>query len=397
MSETRETGPGGSGEKIIDAEVEPVGAAARRRRLRVALLLAAAIVASIVIAAGWHLWQSGRLDLAMLTGGGTKPPAQAAAPAAAPPPAASPAAAPPAAAAETQKLAQRIDALERRLVALGDGIERLQQVTPADGATATVSPQQLTDLSTGLQAQMQQLMQARQQNVDAKLAALETAVAALQEARDSQAAGRIVMQQRMDEIDARLSAVNDNRTAALRAPVQQLLAWSELRDRARRGEGFAAELPVLAALAEKAAGQPGEALRAGLADLQPFAESGVPAPAALLAAFPAAAAAQGAAFRAPDPAADAARPWWQRAIDKMTGLVSIRRADAPDMATPDGKLAAAEAALQAGDLAAAIAALDGMTPVPALAGWRRQAEARLALDAVLGRMAGALQAHFASP
>jgi hypothetical protein len=401
MSDTRDGKRSGDGKAdggtIIDAKVEPL----RKlnwtpRHTRIALLLGAAIVISIAVAVVIQLGSTGRLDLAALTG---QAPAQNPPASVAPPPApAHPGAivAQPPAPAAAAALAKRIDDLDKRLAALTDGLDRLQQVGP-EQAAARVSPQQLSDLATGLQGQMQSLLQARLQDEDKRLAALETAVAGLQSAKDEQAAGRIVMQQRMDEFDARLNAAVQNRAAALRAPVQQLLAWSELRDRARRGLPFAAQMAPLTALAEKAGGDAGQPLRDAVAALQPFADAGAPTQLDLLAGFPAAAEKQAAAFRAPDATATA-RPWWQRAFDKVAGLVSIRRVDAAtDAGTPEGKLAAAGDALHGGDLAGAGRALDGMTLVPALADWRRQAAARLALDAALEQAAGALQAYFAAP
>jgi len=395
--------PGTGADTIIDAKVEPIGRLRRSRNIRIAAFVVGAIIVSVAIGVGWQLWSTGRLDLATLTGAAPEPkPATPVAPARTP--AQSPAQAPAATApgaiaakpAAADALARRVDDLDRRMAALTDGLDRLEQV-PAGQTTATVSPQQLTDLSTGLQAQMQALMQGRLQEVGSRLDAIDKKLAALQTAKDEQAADRIVVQQRMDEFDARLKAAVDNRAAALRAPIQQVLAWSDLRDRARRGLPFAAQLPPLAALADKAGGDAGNAVRSGIAALQPFAETGVPSLARLTADFTEVAARQSAAFH--EPAAEAAaRPWWRRAIDKVAGLVSVRRIDAAaDAATPDGKLALAGTALQAGDLQAAAAALDGMTLVPAAAEWQRQAAARLQLDAALEQTAAALQAWFAAP
>lgn len=402
MSDTRDgkrsgDGKADDGATIIDAKVEPIrNLHWTSRHTRIAVLLVAAIVVSIGVAVVVQLASTGRLDLAALTGASSAPP-PASSPAQTPPPP-NPGAIAAKPAAVDAALAKRVDDLDRRLAALTDGLDRLQQVPAGEQGAARVSPQQLSDLATGLQGQMQALMQGQAQALDKRLDALEQAVAALQSAKEAQAADRIVVQQRMDEFDARLNAAVDNRAAALRAPIQQLLAWSELRDRARRGLPFASELPPLRALAEKAGGDAGKGVRDAIAALQPFADSGAPTQVDLLAGFPSAAEKQAAAFRAPDEATTAAKPWWQRAFDKVAGLVSIRRIDAAaDAATPEGKLAMAGAALHGGDLAGAAAALDGMTLVPALADWRREAEARLKLDAALEKAAAALQAYFAAP
>ena len=86
---------------------------------------------------------------------------------------------------------------------------------------------------------------------------------------------------------------------------------------------------------------------------------------------------------------------WDQAIAKLKGLVSIRRLRPGD--DVDGRLARAELALDNGDLAAAVAALDGLPegPAVALASWRADAEARLAAERALDRAIQALAASLA--
>src|SRR3546814_13173284 len=67
--------------------------------------------------------------------------------------------APKPAAAADAALAKRVDDLDKRLAALTDGLDRLQQLPSGEQAAARVSPQQLSDPATGLQGPMQALMQ----------------------------------------------------------------------------------------------------------------------------------------------------------------------------------------------------------------------------------------------
>lgn len=345
----------GSQDRIIDAEVEPIGGT-RRRGLRLALFLLAAVIVSIGVAVGWHLWTSGRLDT-LLAG---KPAAPATAPSAAIPQS-SPAA--PSVAAPDPALRTRLQEQEKRLAALTASLERLQQL-PAANAGADPA-----------------LLQ--------KLAELEQQLAALRQTLDASATQRAALQSQIAELQTRFTALSEARLAALREPLLQLIAFAEARELARRGSAFAREAAMLGGYAEAREG----ALKTAFAALQPFAERMVPPTTVLAARFPALAEQQRAAPA--DVAAAGDKAWWQRAIDRLTGLVSIRRAGSIDAASAEGKLDAAEAALREGDLAGASAALEGLALIPALQDWRDQVRMRLDLDAALDAYGAALRAQLA--
>lgn len=347
-------------EKIIDAEVEPLGksGSGSGRSLRIALYLIAAVVLSVAIAIGYHFAVSGRLD--ELLG--------RAAPTTAAPrtPESAPAAAPSAAVSAPSVVPMstrdaRLDQLESRFSSLTASLERLQQLPAANAA----DPQKLQEI---------------EQQVLALRAALETATTQ-----------RTVLQGQIAELQGRMTALSEARLASLREPLVQLIGWSELREHARRGEGFAREATVLGTYAEAQGGN----LKSAFADLQPFAEQPAPSAVALAGRFRTLAEQQRATPAATDATAAADKAWWQRAVDKLSGLVSIRRAGAPDAATIDGRLDLAAAALAQGDLKAAVADLDGLTLIAPLNDWRAQAQARLKLDAVLDAYGAALRAHLA--
>ncbi|MBS4047880.1 MAG: hypothetical protein KG075_16155 [Alphaproteobacteria bacterium] len=344
-------------EKIIDAEVEPLGksGSGSGRSLRIALYLIAAVMLSVAIAIGYHFAVSGRLDDLF---GNAAPSASAPRPAEPPPSAATPAPSAPSVVPMSTRDA-RLDQLESRFSSLTASLERLQQLPAANAA----DPQKLHDI--------------------------EQQVLALRAALDTATAQRTALQGQVAELQGRMTALSEARLASLREPLVQLIGWSELREHARRGETFAREATALGSYAEAQGGN----LKTAFADLQPFAEQPAPSAAALAGRFTALAEQQRATPAATDATAAADKAWWQRAVDKLSGLVSIRRAGAPDAATVDGRLDLATAALAQGDLKAAVAELDGLTLIAPLNDWRAQAQARLKLDAALDAYGAALRAH----
>lgn len=353
-------------EKIIDADVEPLEKPGRSRRGTLILYTLGAILLSVAIAVGYQLAVTGRLD-DLLAGRGIAPqttsvpaPSRPAATPVAPAPPTMAAAPAPVSAADP-----RLDALEQRLAALTAGIERLQQLPAANA----VDPRRLNEL--------------------------EQQIAALRQASEATAAQRAALQSQVGDLQARVAELTEARSAALRElvrePVLQAIVWSELREKAGRGEKFVNEATQLGQYAEAQGGN----LKTAFAALQPFAEQPSPSAAALATRFAAAAEQQRAAPQGQDAAGASEKSWWQRSLDKITGLISIRRVGTLDSATVEGRLDIAQTALGQDDLAAAVAALDGMAPVASLKDWRAQAEARLKLDAALDAYGAALRGHLA--
>jgi len=350
------------GEKIIDADVEPLEQP-KRGGTRVVLYILGAILLSIAVAVGYQLTVTGRLD-DLIAGRSITPPT-ANAPRASAPVAPAPAATPVSPAAVLSAASDpRLETLEQRMAALTASIERLQQLPAANAG----DPQKLREL------EQQQL--------------------SLRQAMDTATSQRAALQSQVAELQSRIAELSDARSNALRdlvrEPVLQLAAWAELREHARRGDKFVNEATQLGAYAEAEGGN----LKTAFAALQPFAEQTVPSSVALAARYPALAEQQRATPQG-TPADAPEKSWWQRSLDKLSGLVSIRRVGMLDTATIDGRLGVAQVALGNGDLAAAVAALDGVTLVPALADWRTAAQARLKLDAALDSYGAALRGHLA--
>ena len=302
---------------------------------------------------------------------------------------ASPAAAPPAPAtsAALVQLAQRLDRLDAATATLVQRLEGVAAEAERAGTKATAA-------GDAAQARPTEAAPARPTDlgpVEKRLAALEQTLADL----SRRTATHAEMEPRLAAVER--SAADLARFAGIVADAERRLAEVERLTRADRrldaaalaalklgdalnaGRSYKAELALLAGV---------PAVEAETKILGARAESGVPTRAVLAERFQAAAAAAARAGATGDGLRD-------QAIAKLKGLVSIRRLQPGD--DLDGRLARAELALSNGDLAAAVAALDGLPEgaTRALAPWRADAEARLAAERALDRAIQALAAGLA--
>lgn len=153
---------------------------------------------------------------------------------------------------------------------------------------------------------------------------------------------------------------------------------------ARLGASIEAGLPLGTELGLLAPLVQGDArLGEAAAALQPYAQKGVASRASLLADFPAVAK----AALADDLADDS---FGERLLGKLRGLVSLRRVGADvEGDTTEAKLARAEAALEAGDLATAVDLVKTLPPQAqrATAAWLSRAEAHLAAKRAVDQLA----------
>jgi hypothetical protein len=121
--------------------------------------------------------------------------------------------------------------------------------------------------------------------------------------------------------------------------------------------------------------------------LAKYATVAPPTEAQLRMTFPAA---ERAALAAEQPDLTGA-PFWQRVWEKTQGLVTIRRGKQVVVGNESAvALSDARAALDAGDLGKAVAALGSLSDAPkkAMAGWLSDAQSLLAARAALASMAG---------
>ena len=246
-------------------------------------------------------------------------------------------------------LRRKIEALESRPAAP-------EAATPAPAATqAGPSPEQEKELAT-LRLELA-TMRNTVQTIDQTVAVQRDQTKLLAEAVDKargEASARNAGEQK---------AVSAARASALIGIAARLSAAVE------SGLPFATDLALLTPLAQ------GDAkLTESAAALQTYAQTGVASRPALVAEFPAVAK----AALADDLADDS---FGERLLGKVRGLVSLRRVgnDVEGDGT-EAKLARAEAALEAGDLAKAVALVKTLPPptARATAGWLSRAQAHLA-------------------
>lgn len=362
---SEKVGSANRADRIIDAEVEQVHPVARSGFWRRMGWLLLAVAVSVALAAGYHFYDQ------MLLQRGAPAAAPVATGAGGNAPVAGTATPP---AQPDPAAARRMDELERRITAMTAAMERLRDVSPAAAGDTAVLSQRLDALEARLTATLSDVQQKEAQRLDAL-------------ARDLARAG-----ERLELLEAKLAELTAARHASLRLPVAVLASWMNVHGRAQAGEAFAAEADALSALLAR---EPVKDLTESFAAVRSMAAQGTPTAAILAASFPEVSEAeQRSAAEAPDPAL----PWWQRMFQKLAGLITIRRTRGGPADDAQGDAASllerAEAALRRGDLADALAATESLAGSDELKTWREAARRRLQLDAALSGFSAQLRRHF---
>ncbi len=305
--------------------------------------------------------------------------------------------------AARRELAARVDELDKRVRALATTVAERPASAPATTLPATPASQAdpaIAELRRKIEA-----LEARpaapstppstetaaptSAETEKEIAILSREVAVLRESL--QTLDRTVTTQREqtreqtkalhDAVNAAVSARSGSEEKALTSARASAVIGVAARLSAAldSGQPFANDLNLLAPLIQ------GDSKLAEIANgLQPFAQKGVASRVALEAAFPAVAK----AALADDLADDS---MVERVMGKIRGLVSLRRVGDVPGDTTEARLARAEAALHAGDLAKAIDLVKSLPPqtAKATADWLARAEANLAA----GRSVDQLAAH----
>lgn len=218
-----------------------------------------------------------------------------------------------------------------------------------------------------------------------RLAALERAfgVAAeeIAEAQDlraeTEALGRraAALDDRLAALATRLAAVEQAKPAGAGHAAALVVAVGQLRQALRGSEPYPGALAAVRALAED-----DPALEAPLALLAPGAAGGVATAGELRRRF---AALAGAIVRAG--AGETKSDWLDSALDRLSGLVRVRRVGDVAGGGAEARVARAEAGLAAGELAKAVAEVQGLEGAAAevAANWLAAARARLAAEAAV--------------
>lgn len=270
-----------------------------------------------------------------------------------------------------------------------------QSASPvAPGTAAAVSPAPATGDDVSMMAALEELS-ARLTALESRLASLEAAPPATDvDAQVAPLAAKLSGLEdklsRIDGLGARIAEL-ENRAATRASSMGALsFALSALRDAVRTGAPYRDAVAMAQPLVAD-----DSALAASVAALAVHADRGVPTVGQLAASFGAVAAE--AARRRPLADGDG---WWQQAVNRLAGLVSVRKVDGYAENALDAALASAERALGTGDLASAVTALDGIdgAAADAVLAWRGQAQARLAVDAAAAELAaGAVRVMRAQP
>lgn len=251
----------------------------------------------------------------------------------------------------------RIDGLAGGLEQVKTDLAALRTAVESGGAGDGAAVQALAARLAELEATVASLGQgsggevtpAQLQELAGKVAAVEAAANAANSAAADANAKVAALAATVAELAARVDAQADQPKVAL------AIAAAALRAALDRGGTFVAEVETFAAVAPNSP---------DLAALREIAAKGVATRADLVAAMPAAADAMIAASTVVDPNAG----FWERLVDSVTGLVTVRPiGEVPGEGVPE-RAARMEAALKRGDLVAALAEYDAMPEAAKAAG-----------------------------
>lgn len=223
----------------------------------------------------------------------------------------------------------------------------------------------------------------------AKLTARVEVLESRQNADPAQVAQRLdVMAGRIEGLTNRVQALQDGANQSVDALSARV---TRLETAENSAAAIATKLDKVARLQDAAIalaeGRPVGDLPGAPPALAKFAKAAPPTEAMLRLAFPAA---ERAALAAEQPDLTG-MPFWRRVLEKAQALVTVRRGKDVVVGNRSAvALAAAKAALDAGDLAKAVAALNGLADAPktAMAPWMAEAQSLLAARAALASMAG---------
>ncbi|WP_142850528.1 COG4223 family protein [Telmatospirillum sp. J64-1] len=289
--------------------------------------------------------------------------------------------------AETEALRKELNQLASRVNALGGTVEDLAQREPAAPQAPANGPQiqelqeRLSRLETAQQqapaVDPQAVTQLQQANEDLRnqlnqtreqLAQAQQQIGAV-ERNSADAATVLRLAHRMDEVEQAARQAGERREAAH----AMLLAVGQLREAVDRGAPFRGEMETIRALSTDE-----QALNQAVGGFATFADRGIPTRAQLQQRF------QDLAGRIVQAGTvGGGDSWWDRTVDRMGALVSVRRIDGGGGGTgPASVVARAETHVQAGNLAAAVEELRTLQGAAAETAqpWIADAEARVAAE-----------------
>lgn len=275
------------------------------------------------------------------------------------------------------ELRQRITEMESRVGALGESVTALEEAPRSASGGAALVPieQRLTDVEDRLAelAEIAGQAEGGGEELSGRLAAAEERLAGLVQAARGAQQSTAANAQRLDEINASLTALKGRVESQDEGPrLALIVAASALRSAVERGEPFAGELETYTALAsDPAAVEP----------LTRYAETGIPTDSELAASASDAASRIVTATTALPPDAS----FLDRLVASARSAVKVRPVGEVEGETPEAIAARMEAAVQRGDHVAAIAQYDSLPAVAkeAASDFAEKLRARIAADEVL--------------
>ena len=249
-------------------------------------------------------------------------------------------------------------ALARRAAVLEAAVDTLRQ-NQENSSAAKTALAQLTQRLDKIEAQSA-----------ASAAAQTTEIQKIQQELAQRAAAAGVLVERLAALEHQQQTSNADRTGSV-----LLLALLQMREAVEEARPFPAQY---AAFKDLSARDPG--LADAAEPLADAARDGV-ASRAVLRQRLADLAGTIATVKPP-----ATKPrWWEQALDRLRGLVTIRHIDGTAKTGPEATVGAAQADLAQGDLAGAVVALEKLTGADAEAAqpWLRMARQRLAAETAL--------------
>lgn len=324
-----------------------------------------------------------------------------------------PAAAPaqPAQAADTGDLKAALDALDKRVAGMeqrvasaGSGgvdpaaVEALRNDLQRQTAASNQKLDELNQHIAGIDRKVdsrpttdpavQQALQGLQQSQQGVQQAQQGTQQALQGLQNDMRRIAVAQTELSDRV-SRMEAQASQQVNAGRTDQALLLAVGQLRDAVSGSRPYAAELGAVQAL-----GRDRPNVQAAAQPLAARAQTGVPSLAVLRQRFNDTAKAVVQAEENPPN-----RELGQEVLGKLRSLVTVRRVDTtPEGRPAQGAVAQAESALNAGDLAGAVAALDKLSGPAAEAAkpWLDDAKARLAAEGAVAKLDQLLVARLTS-
>ena len=347
------------------AAIEAYG---RRPRSRVALWLTALLVLVIAGVASSPFWAPSVMTL--LPWGGNP------------------------AAGRYNELAARVAALEQRPVTPPidlDGIKSAQaalaqKIAALEGAAATLRQAQ-GDVATKAElSQQSQRLDAAEAQAAARASAQAAEIDKMRQELAQRGAAGGELATRVNALEHQLHAQNSiDRSEGVR-----VLALLQMREAVEAGQPYTAEYATFSQL-----GAHDPELASAARPLADAARNGIATPAELRRRLGEVADHIDGAKAPPAKSKSAKSKWWQEALDRVRGLVTVRHIDGTAKTGSEAAVDAAQSALAQGNLAGAVAALDGLsgTDAKAMQPWLKAARQRLAAEAALRRLQGLLTAQ----